>query len=327
MKRKQGLKIIAAAAIIVMAAATAHAAKAYMAFGGGPVGGTFNYFANAIAIYMTKNIPDVEVSSEGSGGSVENLKRIHKHDVDFGIVYSGDLFLGRNGQLVNDPAKYDKVRAIAALYGAPAQLVVLKKSGITTAAQLVGRKVGVGNAGSGAALTAERFFKTLGIWDKIEPQFLGYSPAASAFKDRKLDAFWITAGFPNASVIEACAQDDVLLVDIEAEARQSGFFEAYPFYSPVVITKGVYRGVDADVNSFQDTAYWCAGESVPEDVVYQTVKAIFSPEGLAHMISAHKAAEEMKVEKAVDGLSIPLHPGAYKFWTEMGLNIPENLKP
>ncbi|SFM81408.1 TAXI family TRAP transporter solute-binding subunit [Thermodesulforhabdus norvegica] len=306
---------------------TVFAAKAFLAFGGGPVGGTFNYFANAIAIYLTKNVPDVEVSSEGSGGSAENLKRLHRHDIDFGIVYAGDLYLGRMGKLPKDPTKYTNVRAVAYLYGAPAQLVVLKNSNITSAKQLVGKKVAVGNAGSGAALSAERFFRTLGIWDKIEPQFLGYSAAAAAFKDRKIDAFWVLVGYPNASIIEASTQDEIRLINVYNDAVEAGFFDKYPFYSKVVIPKGTYRGQDEDVVTFQDSAYWSANKDVDPEIVYQALAAIFSPQGLEHMRKAHKAANEMSIENGVTGLSIPLHKGAYKFWSEKGLQIPDQYKP
>lgn len=329
MKRfnKIALSMALFCAILVGIAGAVFAAKAFLAFGGGPVGGTFNYFANAIAIYLTKNVPDLEVSSEGSGGSVENLKRLHKHDIDFGIVYSGDLYLGRIGQLQEDPNKYTNVRAVAYLYGAPAQLVVLKKSNINSAKDLVGKKVAVGNAGSGAALSAERFFRTLGIWDKIEPQFLGYSAAASAFKDRKIDAFWLLVGYPNASVIEASTEDEIRLINLYDDAAKAGFFEKYPFYSKVIIPKGTYKGQDEDVVTFQDGTYWAANKDVDPEIVYKSLAAIFSPEGLDHMRKAHKAANEMSIENGLTGLPIPLHKGAYKFWSEKGLNIPDQYKP
>ncbi len=303
------------------------AAKAFLAIGGGPVGGTFNYFANAIAIYLTKNVPDVEVSSEGSGGSAENVKRVHRHDVDFGIAYSGDIYLGRIGQLPKDDTKYENVRPLAYLYGAPAQLVVMKDSGITSAKQLAGKKVAVGNAGSGAALSAERFFRKLGLWDKIQPQFLGYSAAASAFQDGKIDAFWVLVGYPNASIIEASTQNEISLVNVHKDAEEAGFYDEYPFYSKTVIPKGTYRGQDEDTVTFQDSTFWIANKDVDEDLVYHALKAIYSEDGLAHMKKAHKAAGEMAVESALMGVSAPVHKGAAKFWTEMGLQIPEKYQP
>lgn len=301
--------------------------KAFLAFGGGPTGGTFNYFANGMAIYLGRHVPNLEMSSEGSGGSGENLRRIHSGQIHYGIVYSGDAFLGRRGELPNDTTKYDKVMTVGYLYGAPAQLVVRAGDEITSARQLAGKRVAVGNAGSGAALSAERFFRHIGIWDEMTPQFLGYSPAASAFKDGHIDAFWVLVGYPNASVIEAATQSRISLVDVHKDALESGFYEEYPFYAKVTIPGGTYRNVDNALDTFQDSTFWCAGAGVDEEIVYQSVKTIYSPEGLQHMLTAHGAAREMSVENALTGASVPIHPGAYRFWTEQGLDIPEELKP
>ncbi|WP_045214962.1 TAXI family TRAP transporter solute-binding subunit [Desulfonatronovibrio magnus] len=301
--------------------------RAFLAFGGGPTGGTFNYFANGMAIYLGRHVPNLEMSSEGSGGSGENLRRINAGQIDYGIVYSGDAYLGRLGLLPNDERKYENVMSVAYLYGAPAQLVVRARDEISSAKDLVGKRVAVGNAGSGAALSAERFFRHIGIWDDIRPQFLGYSPAASAFRDGNIDAFWVLVGYPNASVIEAATQTRIDLVNLHIDAEESGFYDEYPFYERVVIPGETYRGQENDVYSFQDSTFWCAGAGVDEDIVYESVKTIFSEAGLQHMRTAHGAAREMSIENGIMGASVPLHPGAYRFWSEQGIDIPEHLKP
>lgn len=311
---------------VLAAAGPSLAAKQRLAFGGGPTGGTFQYFANAIAILMSKNIPDLEVSSEGTGGSAENLKRLNAGDIDFGIVYSVDLWLGAKGLLPQDARQYDNVRPMAYLYGAPAQLVVRKDSGITDIRQLEGKKVAVGNAGSGAALSAQRLFESLGIWDRIEPQFLGYSAAASALGDKKIDAFWVLVGYPNASIIEAGTTNDIVLLDLIQAATESGFFEKYPAYSAATIPAGTYKGQEADIRTFQDSTLWCARKGIDPEVVYQALKVVYSPEGLDHMVKAHKAAAEMSVAGGLKGVPLSLHRGAEKYWTEMQLQIADVIK-
>lgn len=129
-----------------------------LAFSGGPEGGTFQYFSNGIAIRLSRNIADVEVSNMASAGSLENLRRVNSGEADFGIVYSGDTYLGRVGRLTNDTRKYEKVMAMAYLYGAPAHLIVKAGSGIDKIADLEGKRIAVGGAGSGAAGAAERYF-------------------------------------------------------------------------------------------------------------------------------------------------------------------------
>jgi len=325
MKKLWTLALVLTAAALALSP-VAEAAKKRMAFGGGPTGGTFQYFSNGIAILLSKNIPDLEVSSEGTGGSAENLKRLNAGDIDYGIVYSGDMWLGAKGMLPNDPKEYTKVRPMSYMYGAPAQLVTLKGSGITAAKELAGKKVAVGNAGSGAALSAQRFFETLGIWDKMEPQFLGYSAAASALGDKKIDAFWVLVGYPNASIIEASTTNDIVLLDIAGAAKAAGFFEKYPFYSQATLPAGTYKGQDQEVKTFSDSALWATQVGVSADDVYQALKVVFSAEGLDHMVKAHKAAKEMTVENGIDGVPLPLHKGADKFWTEKGKTIPDALK-
>ncbi|MBE0617374.1 MAG: TAXI family TRAP transporter solute-binding subunit [Proteobacteria bacterium] len=326
MKRRWTLALVLAAAVALALTPMMAAAKKRLAYGGGPTGGTFQYFSNAIAIMLSKGIPDVEVSSEGTGGSSENLKRLNSGDVDFGIVYSGDLWLGSKGELPNDTKKYEKVRPMSYLYGAPAQLVALKDSGIKSPKELAGKKVAVGNAGSGAALSAQRYFEALGIWDKMEPQFLGYSAAASALGDKKIDAFWVLVGYPNASIIEASTTNDIILLDLNQAADEAKFFEKYPFYAKTKVPAGTYKGQDAEVNSFKDSALWCARQKLDDDIVYQSLKIVFSPEGLDDMVKAHKAAREMSIETGIDGIPLPLHPGAQKFWVEKGKAIPDAIK-
>ena len=130
-----------------------------MVFGGGPAGGTFQIVANAIQTFgPIKESEDYTIKAQSSAGSLENLRKINRGKMQFGVVYSGHVYLGREGQLKNDNRKYEDVLAISYLYGAPAQLVVRKGAGIQSVKELAGRKVGVGNAGSGAFANCELFF-------------------------------------------------------------------------------------------------------------------------------------------------------------------------
>jgi len=296
-------------------------AKDRLAFSGGPEGGTFQYFSNGIATRLSKDLPDVEVSNMASAGSLENLRRVNSGDADFGIVYSGDTYLGRNGRLTNDTKQYKNVHAMAYLYGAPAHLIVLDGSGINKVADLAGKKVAVGPAGSGAAGAAERFFGSLGLWDKMEPQFIGYSEGASALGDNKIDGLWVFAGFPNSSVIQAAASNKIKLLDVVKAGKEGGFFKDYPFYSELKIPAGTYSGVDYDVPSFQDSALWVAGKHVKAELVEKALADIYSKEGLAYMVKVKSTAKSMSVEGALNGIVTPIHAGAEKFWKEKGLTI------
>ncbi len=291
-----------------------------MVFGGGPAGGTFQVVANAIQTYKpVKAIKGFTVKAQSSAGSVENLRKVNAGKHQFSVVYSGHVYLGKNGMMKNDPKKYEDVMAVAYLYGAPAQLVVKKGSGIKSTKDLVGKKVGVGNAGSGAFANCEMFFSHLGIWDKIERNAMGYNDAAQAFGNNQLDAFWLFTAFPSGAVIMAAQTNDIELINLGKDAEDSGYFKKYPYFGKLTVPAGTYKGVDTDTPSFFDSTLWVANSKVSADVVYELLSTIFTDEGLAHMVGQKKTFKAMKVKDGVKGIVTPLHPGAEKFWREKGV--------
>jgi TRAP transporter TAXI family solute receptor len=291
-----------------------------MVFAGGPAGGTFQVVANAIQTYKpVKDIKEFSVRAQSSAGSVENLRKVNSGRAQFGVVYSGHVYLGRNGRMKNDTKVYDQVMAVSYMYGAPAQLVVKKGSGIKSVKDLVGKKVGVGNAGSGAFANCELFFTHMGVWDKIERNAMGYNDAAAAFGNNQLDAFWLFTAFPSGAVIMAAQTNDIALIDLNADAETSGFYEKYPYFAKLSVPPGTYKGVDNETPSFQDSTLWVANAKVPDDVVYKLLSTIYTDEGLAHMVSQKKTFKEMSIASGTKGIVTPLHPGAIKFWKEKGV--------
>lgn len=306
-------------AITLASSTNAYAAKRLI-FTGGPAGGTFQVVANAMQVYKPiKKSKDFKLRAQSSAGSVENLRKVNKGRAQLGVVYSGHVYLGRNGKLKNDKRKYENVLAVSYLYGAPAQLVVRNRSGINSAKDLVGKKVGVGNAGSGAFANCELFFSHLGIWDKVERNAMGYNDAASAFGNKQLDAFWLFTAFPSGAVIMAAQTNDIALINLDKDAEESGFYKAYPYLSKLAVPAGTYKGVDSDTPSFQDSALWVANAKVPEEIVYKLLSIIYTDEGLAHMVNQKKTFKEMSIENGIKGMVTPMHPGAIKFWKEKGV--------
>ncbi len=237
-------------------------------FGGGPAGGTFQVVANAVQTYgPVKDIKGITVKAQSSAGSVENLRKTDAGKHQFSVVYSGHVYLGRNGMMKNDTKKYENVMAVTYLYGAPAQLVVKKGSGIKSTKDLVGKKVGVGNAGSGAFANCELFFTHMGVWDKIERNAMGYNDAAQAFGNNQLDAFWLFTAFPSGAVIMAAQTNDIELINVGKDAEDAGYFKKYPYFGRLSVPAGTYKGVDYDTPSFFDSALWVANKDVPDDVV------------------------------------------------------------
>ena len=319
MKRTLFAVIIALCVVSLLVPGSALAKKRVI-FGGGPAGGTFQVVANGVQVYKPiKAIEEFSVKAQTSAGSVENLRKTDAGRQQMSVVYSGHVWLGRNGKMKNDAKKYENVLAVAWLYGAPAQLVVRAKSGIKSVKDLVGKKVGVGNAGSGAFANCELFFSHMGVWDKIERNAMGYNDAAAAFGNNQLDAFWLFTAFPSGAVIMAAQTNDIALVNLDADAEGSGFYKSYPYFGKLAVPAKTYRGVDYESPSFQDSALWVANAKVSTDVVYKLLTLIYSDEGLKHMYGQKKTFKKMNLKTGATNIVTPFHPGAEKFWKEKGM--------
>lgn len=314
------LLILGFIAVVSMVFCQPGFAKKRVVFGGGPAGGTFQVVANSLQVYKPmKEVSEFKVQAQSSGGSTENLRKTNAGRQQMSVVYSGHVYQGRHGMLANDTRKYENVLAVAWLYGAPAQLVVHKDSGIKSTKDLVGKKVGVGNAGSGAFANCELFFRHMGVWDNIERNAMGYNDAAQAFGNNQLDAFWLFTAFPSGAVMMAAQTNHIALVDLDADAKATGFYDKYPYFANLAIPANTYKGVDSDTPSFQDSTLWVANAKVSDDIVYKMLTLIFSDEGLAHMKAQKKTFKSMAVERGADGVVTPFHPGAEKFWKEKGV--------
>jgi TRAP transporter TAXI family solute receptor len=315
--------ILAMAAVLLTAGLSVPVtamSKERVVFSGGPAGGTFQVVANAIQVYKPiKQADSYRVKAQSSAGSVENLRKVNSGKAQMGVVYSGHVFLGREGKMKNDTKNYENVMAVSWLYGAPAQLIVRKGSGIKSTKDLIGKKVGVGNAGSGAFANCELFFNHMGIWDKIERNAMGYNDAAQAFGNKQLDAFWLFTAFPSGAVIMAAQTNDIDLINLGKDAQDSGFFDQYPYFSKLSVPAETYRGVDYETPSFQDSALWVANADVSEDTVYKMLSTIYTDEGLAHMKAQKKTFKDMSLKTGTQGVVTPWHPGAVKFWKEKGM--------
>ena len=318
--KSKNLLLIGFIALLTMAFCQTAFAKDRLVFGGGPAGGTFQVVANAIQVYKpVKESAAFKVQAQSSAGSVENLRKTNSGKQQFSVVYSGHVYLGRNGMMKNDTKKYEDVMAVAWLYGAPGQLVVRAGSGIKSVKDLVGKKVGVGNAGSGAFANCELFFSHMGVWDKIERNAMGYNDAAQAFGNKQLDAFWLFTAFPSGAVIMAAQTNDIALINLDADATASGFYTKYPYFAKLSVPAGTYKGVDYESPSFQDSALWVANSKVSADAVYEILSLIYTDKGLAHMKAAKKTFKKMALKTGADGVVTPFHPGAEKFWKDKGI--------
>ena len=286
-------------------------------FSGGPSGGNYHYYARAIAKLANNNKIGIKV--EASGGSIENIQKVDNGIAQFAIAYSGHVYHAMNGTLKGDSNKYKKVLVLGYLYGAPAQLVVRKKSKITSAKQMAGLKIGVGNKGSGAAATSELFFKELGIWDKLEVLFIGYKQTAEAFNKNRIDALWFFTGFPNPSISKAAKKNDIYMINTYNDAESAGMLKKYPYFSKIVIPANTYKGLTEDTNTFEDSALLISSNVVCNEDIYKLLTIIYSNKGIKYLSKYHESTKSISINDGLSGVVTPLHLGAEKFWKEKGI--------
>lgn len=282
---------------------------------GGPDGGTYQGFAEALAVTVTSLKSDLQFEVRDSGGSIANLISIHRRESELGLVYAGDAYLGRIGQLVN-VQETKNVRAVCRLYGAAAQLIVPAGSRFATPRDLVGTRIAVGNPGSGTAIAAERYFTSLGLWKRIVPIYVGFSMGMAELQKGQVAALWMLVGFPNQSVRQWFEEYPLKLLPLTDLAENARFRERYPFYESIAIPAATYPGQISAVASFMDSTLLLAGLQVPESLVYQLLETLYSTTGQQRLRVNHPLGAEMNLAHGRQGIRIPLHAGAERFWQQ-----------
>ena len=219
-----------------------------------------------------------------------------------------------NGTEMFKDKKVENLRGIAALYPETCQIVTLESTGIKSIADLKGKRVAVGAAGSGAEANARQILEAYGItYDDIDEQFRSCGEAASALKDGNVDAAFVTAGFPTAAVQDITSQNKVRLLPIEAD-KADALIAKYPFYTKTVIPAGTYAGFDEEVPGISVMAMLVATDKVDEKLGYDITKALF--DNLEKLQAAHSAAKHITKENAKNGMSIELNAGAERYYKE-----------
>lgn len=313
-----------AAAVSLGAASTSVAAQEqrFVTIGTGGVTGVYYPAGGAICrlVNMDRKEHGIRCSVESTGGSVYNLNAIRQGELDLAVAQSDWQYHAYNGtsQFENAGAN-ENLRAVFSLHPEPFTVVASKSSGIKNFEDLEGKRVSVGNPGSGQRATAEVLMDEMG-WTLDNFALAAEIKAAEqsqALCDGNIDAFFYTVGHPSGAIKEATTSCDSVIVSVDNEATET-LINDNPYYRKAVIPGGMYRGSDEDVTTFGVAATFVSSTDVPEKVVYEVVKAVF--ENFDNFKRLHPAFGILeKEEMASDALSAPLHPGAEKYYREAGL--------
>ena len=265
-----------------------------------------------------------------SAGSGENVDMLQKGEVNFAILQGLFGSMAWQGKAKYEGAPKKNLRSISMLWQNVEQFTVRKeyaKTGnINDLKNLYGEKFSIGGRSSGSRVSAETIMNSLAIdFNKMNVQYLGYTPSSTALQDGKIDGMNTPSGPPTSAVTNAFASignDKIKVLDFDKK-NLDAINANYPVWTPFTIKSGTYPGQDKDINTIAQPNLLVVTKDTPEETVYLLTKTIY--ENLPFLNTVHKATKAMSIQKAIAGLPMPLHPGAAKFYKEQGIKIPAAL--
>lgn len=290
------------------------AEKKFINIATGGTAGVYYPLGGAIADVLNKNIEGVNATAQSTGASVANTNMLNDGSVHLAFIQNDIAYYAVNGTEMFKDNKVDSLRALATIYPETVQIVTLEKSGINSIADLKGKRVAVGASGSSVVPNSEQVLGVYGItFDDIKPQYLSFAEAANGLKDGNIDAAFVSAGFPTAAIQDIASQHKIKVLSID-EDKINELAEQYPYYTKITIPADTY-GLAEDAESVSVKAMLVVTDQMTEDDAYEITKAIFT--NLDRVQAAHSVGKYISVESAQDGLSIPLHAGAEKYYNEV----------
>ncbi|MEL6677904.1 MAG: TAXI family TRAP transporter solute-binding subunit [Pseudomonadota bacterium] len=258
-------------------------------------------------------------SAVSSRGSVDNVNAIISGLRNSGFAQSDVAFWAYTGTGTmegKEPAT--ELRTIAALFEEHIHLVALADSGINSVADLKGKAVSLDEPGSGTFVDAKLILEANGLSiDDVSAEALKGNAAAEALRNGKIDAFFVVAGYPTGAVVELASAADIKLVPIDGEGA-AALTDAYGFFAQSDIPAGTYEGVDA-VSTVSVGAQWFTSANEDEELIYNITKALWNDESRKLLDVGHAKGKSITPDTALNGVGVPLHPGAERFYREAGL--------
>lgn len=333
--KSKSLHIIVLALMVVALTlpGAADAATKFFAIATGGTAGTYYPLGGALSQALSSKIDDIEVTAQTGNASVANCNLIKKHEIESAFVQNNVAYWAYTATGVFEgKAKVENLRSIASLYPEVFQLVATKSSGIKSFADLKGKRVSPGDRGSGTESDFRSMTEVLGMsYDDFgSVDYLSLGGAVERMKDGQIDFLIFTGGYPTSGIIDLGTSTELTYISIPEEERAK-IKAALPYVIEKVIPAGTYPDQEEDVTTLSVLAQWVVDADVSEELVYEITKALWEKgevkKGMAKgqmktgatiMAEVHAKGKEVTLETALDGNSIPLHPGAEKFYKEIG---------
>ena len=318
MKKTLALLLALVMVFSLCACGKSAAAPTKLTYATGGTSGTYYGFSGVVAQVLNEKIGDqLKITVESTGASAANIDLIDTNGDQIAIVQNDVMYYAATGtDLFAGTAPITSFSAVASCY--PEYVQILAKKDITSVEQLAGKKVSVGDAGSGTEFNAKQILGAYGLdMDKdIIKSNQSFADSADSLKNGTIDAAFVVAGYPTTAVTELATSFDFNLLAID-DAHAAKLQSDYGFYYYGVIPGGTYSPVADDVPAVAVMATIIASNKVSADVVYAFVKGLFDYK--ADITAGHAKGNELDLNTAVSGVSIPWHDGAVKFYKEQGL--------
>jgi TRAP transporter TAXI family solute receptor len=314
------LNMLGGALALALTSTVAVAQEKFITIGTGGQTGVYYVVGQSICRLVNRNTAETNLkcTAPSTGGSVANINAIKAGDMDMGVAQSDAQFNAYNGvgDFEGDP--FEKLRSVFSVHPEPFTVVARADSGIETFADLKGKRVNVGNPGSGQLATMQVVMDKLG-WtmdDFALASELKPAEQSAALGDNKVDAIIYTVGHPNGSIQEATSTVEAKLIPVTGPEIDA-LVADNPYYAKATIPGGMYAGTDDDVETFGVKATFVTSADVDDETVYQVVKAVF--DNFDRFKGLHPAFANLNQEDMItQGLSAPLHPGAERYYKEQG---------
>jgi hypothetical protein len=316
---------VIAAALVVVGATTQTGAQPVrlLSLVTGGTAGVYFPLGGAMAEIWNSRVSGVRVAAQSSGASVANIRTLARGDAHLALVQNDIAFYAHNGREMfaeagsNQPQPVQGVRGIAMLYPETVQIVTLRNKRIASIEDLRGKRVVVGDAGSGTEANARQILSVHDIFYRmLRVDFLSFASGIDQLRDGNVDAVFITAGFPTAAVTDIAASREIVLVPVGNDAL-AALRGRWPFYTRTVIPANTYRGLAEPVSTVAVMAMLVVRADLPEEIVYNLTKAMW--ENLDRVKAAHARGRDLDLARALDGMPVPVHPGAERFYRERGV--------
>ena len=309
----------AIAMVGVISAPAAFAEDVRLTINGGQTKGAFNRVVTGWAAYITKHVDGVKASSKASAGSLDNTRQTNAGKADMALVFASDLHDGVKG-IGSFKSPASDVRYMTFVFGSVGHFVVPADSPIKKLEDIKGKTISMGGPGSGSAKNLTKLLEHVGLWGSFKDVYAG-KKSSDQLVNGKVAAYNWHPGIGSGFIRGTANKINIRFIDLNAPAAATGFYEKFPYFEPVKIPAGVYPNVSQDTMTIGTGSLMIANKSVPDDVVYRVLKGVYSDEGKKFLEAAYGGrAKQMTVANGQKNLVAPLHPGAEKFWKEMGKN-------